>query len=136
MRRKLDDRDLASEAAIHLRKFEPHIAPAEHDEVRRQKIHIHHGAVGEVRDLIESWDGRYYRPAAHVDENLVGSESLITDLHALRSDEAAVTFQHRTSFQLLQRSLDPLARRERNGVLARLHRLHIHADATADGPAV
>src|SRR5215470_7615432 len=39
---ELDHRDFASEAAIDLRKFEADIAPPEHDEMRRQKIHVHH----------------------------------------------------------------------------------------------
>src|SRR5216684_5031031 len=53
VRRELDDGDFASEAAIGLRKFEADIAPPEHDQMRGQKIHVHHRAVGQIRDLVE-----------------------------------------------------------------------------------
>src|SRR5262249_2011098 len=58
------------------------------------------------------------------------------DLHALRPDETSVTLEHRASFQCLQGSLDPFARRAHNGVLARLYRFHVDGDGTADGHTV
>jgi hypothetical protein len=42
--RQLDDRYLASESAIDLRKFETDVAAAKDDEMRRKEIDIHHRA--------------------------------------------------------------------------------------------
>src|SRR5262249_36808128 len=133
---KLDHRDITSESAIDLREFEPDIAPAENDEVGRQKIHLHHRAVGQVRDLVESADRRHDRPAAHVDKNLIRREDLPVDLYLLGADEATVALENGTTFEPLQRSLDAFPRRERNGVLTRFDRLHIHANRAADGYAI
>ena len=102
MRRALDDGDLAAKAAIGLRKFETDIAPAEDNEMRGQKVHVHHRAVREVRDLLEPGNRRHHCPRADVDENLVRAEHLIVDLHLLGSDEATVAFKDRTSLQPLQ----------------------------------
>ena len=49
----LDDGDLAPEAAKHLAEFETDIAAADDHQMLRQKIDIHHRAVGEIGHLIQ-----------------------------------------------------------------------------------
>src|SRR5215831_5539575 len=109
MRSELDDRNFASEAAIGLRKFKADIAPSEHDQMRGQKIHVHHRAVGQVRDLVEPAYRRRQCARAHIDENLIGSEHVIADFHLLRPNELGVAFEDRAPFQPPQGSLDPFA---------------------------
>jgi hypothetical protein len=58
---------------------------AEHNQVRRQKVHFHHRAVGQVRDLIEPGDRRHQCASAHIDEDLVGFEHRIADLESINS---------------------------------------------------
>ena len=41
-RSHLDDRDLAAEAAVHLRKLQTDIAAANDDQMLGQKVHVHH----------------------------------------------------------------------------------------------
>jgi hypothetical protein len=81
-----------------LRKFEADIAAPEHDQMRGQKIHVHHRAVGQIRDLVEPAYRRHQRPPAHIDENLIGPEHLIADFHLLWSNELGVAFEDRAPF--------------------------------------
>ena len=62
---QLDHRHLTSEAAIDLREFEADVTAAQDDEMRGEKIDVHHRAVGEVRHLVEAGDRRDRRPPAH-----------------------------------------------------------------------
>ena len=54
MRREFDHGHPAAEAPINLRKFKPDLAAAENDQVRREEIHVHDRAVGEIVDLIKT----------------------------------------------------------------------------------
>src|SRR5689334_5626307 len=47
-RAHFDDGDAAAEAAIHLREFEPDVAPADDQQVLRQEIDAHDARVVEV----------------------------------------------------------------------------------------
>ena len=135
-RRGLDDGHFASEAAIELRKFEADIAAAEHDQMRGQKIDVHHRAVGQIGDLVEARDRWNQGPSAYIDEDLIGPEHLIGDLDLLRSDKPGVALIDRASLQRLQGSLDGRARHASDGILARLHRLHVDAHRPAEGHAI
>src|SRR5262249_53303755 len=53
-RPELDQGHLAAEAAIHLGEFKSDVAAAQDDEMWREKIYLHHRAVGEVGDLVEA----------------------------------------------------------------------------------
>src|SRR5262249_17236219 len=99
LRAELDHRDLAAEAPIHLCKFESDIAPAEHDQVRRQKIYIHHRAVGQIGYLIETRDRRHRGSGTHIDEDLFGPQYLVADRYLLRIDEPGVPLIDRATFQ-------------------------------------
>ena len=57
----LDDRDLASESPEHLPELQPDIAAAHDDQMLGKKIDVHHRAVGEVFDLLESRHLRHDR---------------------------------------------------------------------------
>src|SRR5262249_50354457 len=136
IRRKLDHRDVTSESAIGLRELESDIAPAENDEVGRQKIYLHHRAVGQVGDLVQPTDRRHDRPAAHIDKNLIGGETFTVDLYRLGPDETTMALENGTSFKPLQRSLDAFARGKENRVLTRFNSLHVHTNRAADGHAI
>jgi len=75
--------------------------------MRGREIDIHHRAVGEVRNLVQAGDRWDQRPPAHIDEDVIGMEHDTVHCHFLRPDA-------------------------RNGILARLDRLHINPDGAAD----
>src|SRR6187200_2895914 len=89
-RRGLDDRHSASETAIELRKFEADIAAAEDNQMRGQKIDVHHRAVGQVGNLVETRDRRNQGSSAYIDEDLISPEHLIGDLDLPRSNKSGV----------------------------------------------
>src|SRR5262249_17262473 len=57
-RRKLDDRHLAAETTVRLRKFNADVASSQDDQMPRQKIDVHHRAVGQVGNLVETGNWR------------------------------------------------------------------------------
>src|SRR5262249_50280280 len=65
-----DDRDLASETAIHLPELEPNIAAADNDEMRGEIVYFHHGAVVETLNLRKPRHLRAHGPPANIDEDL------------------------------------------------------------------
>src|SRR5262249_60332801 len=56
--RELNHRDFAAETSIDLREFKADVAAAENDQMRWKEIHVHHRAVREVADFIESGNRR------------------------------------------------------------------------------
>src|SRR4029077_4692012 len=134
-RRGLDHCYVASEAAVELGKFEADIAAAEHDQVRGQKIDVHHRAVGQVGNFVEPRDRWNYGAPTDIDEDLIGPEHLIGDLDLLRSDKPGVGLVDCAPLQPLQGSLDGGARRYGDGILARLHRLHVDGRCPAESHA-
>ena len=58
------------------------------------------------------------------------------DRHFVRRQESGVVFIHRAPLQCLERALHGPPRYPGDGVLARLHCLHVDADGTSDGYAV
>ena len=81
MRRELNDGYLAAEAAINLRKLKSDIAAAENDQMRREEVHVHNRAVGEIVDLIKTRNGRRQRPPSDIDEYPLGLQDLAFDLN-------------------------------------------------------
>src|SRR5438046_2739359 len=77
-RSDLDDGHFAAKTPKHLSEFDADITAAQDDQVARQKVDIHHGTIGEKRNVLQT---RYEGPdcaAAHVDENAWGSQSFVT----------------------------------------------------------
>src|SRR5580704_6542260 len=85
-----NDRDLAAEAPVDLRELKPHIAAPEHDQMRRQKIDLHHGGVREIAGLIEPRYGRNPGASAHVDEDAIGREPLRSHSHLMGRNKSRV----------------------------------------------
>ena len=81
MRREFDHGYLAAETAINLRKLKPDIAAAENDQVRREEIHVHDRAVGEIVDLIKTWNRRRQCSSSDIDEYSLGFQDLTSDLN-------------------------------------------------------
>src|ERR1051326_6687529 len=69
------DGDLAAEAPVHLAEFEADVAAADDEQVRRQEIHVHHAAVGEVGDLVEAGHIGDDGSSADIDEDGWGGEN-------------------------------------------------------------
>jgi hypothetical protein len=86
----LDDRDLRAEAAVHLRKFEADIAPADHDEMLRQLVERDHVGIGEHRYVLDARHVGHDRAAANIDEDARRSQLLAIHLDALRTGEASM----------------------------------------------
>jgi hypothetical protein len=68
----------------------------------RKEVDLHHGAIGQIVDLIETGDWRSRCPSADVDEYLLGLQQLISDLHLLGRDESGVPVIDRASRKMAQ----------------------------------
>jgi hypothetical protein len=55
-----------------------------------QKIHVHHRAVGQIRDPIEAGDWWHQRAPTHIDEDPVGLKYVIADLQFFWPGEPGV----------------------------------------------
>src|SRR5207237_5274065 len=128
----LDDGDLASKPPEHLPELQPHIAAADYDQVAGQEIDSHHRAIGEVLDLVESRHRRHDRAAAHVDEDTLGRDRVLTHADGPWRLEAGVALVDRAIFHLLQPGLDSDPGLRRHGVLPRLDLPHVDAHAAID----
>src|SRR6185312_7656013 len=102
----LDDRHFAAETAEHLAELEADIAAAQHQQMARQEINIHHRAVGEVGDAVEAGNLRDRRPAADIEEDPAGAQGFAADHDLMRPDEAAVTLIDGAVLAALERSFD------------------------------
>jgi hypothetical protein len=101
-----------------------------------EKIHVHHGLAGEIRDLVEARHLRHGRAPAHIDEDLRRFEQRFADLHLRRRYEAAVALKHRAAIQRFQRALHGVARGRDDRILARLHGFRVHRNRPPDDDTV
>src|SRR5690242_10846633 len=88
------DGDLAAEAPVHLAEFEADVAAADDEQVRRQEIHVHHAAVGEVRDLVEAGHVGDDGPSADIDVDARGGENLVVYGNFIRGFEARLALMY------------------------------------------
>src|SRR5260370_33621207 len=128
----LHDGDLAAEAGIHLSELESDVAAAQHQQMPRQEIEVHHGAVGEIVDLVQTRDLRHRRPAAHIYEDPVGGQDLRADLDLARRHEARMALVDAAILEASERSLDAAVGETGHVCLARLDALHVDFDLTAN----
>ena len=91
----------------------------------RQKIDRHHRAVRQIRNLIDA--GQVWRqgPSADIDEDPLGAEHRLADLHLVRCDEPPVALVDRAIFKGLQTLFDGRPRLTRNRVLSGLDPWHV-----------
>src|SRR5512139_106632 len=104
--REFNDGYLASEAPVDLCKLQADIAAAQDDQMRRQKIDVHHRAVCEVANLIESGNGRRQGSSTDIDENPRGLQVLISDPDRMRAGKSGVPFVERAPLEVFQRLLN------------------------------
>jgi hypothetical protein len=97
----LDQRQLATEATIHLTEFKSDEATAEDDEVWREKIDVHHRAVREVGNSIKAGNWGDYSARADIDKDAIGSEIGAIYCDFLFRDKAGVTLIYSATFQRL-----------------------------------
>src|ERR1041384_2580625 len=95
-RRHLDNRDIASEAMIHLGEFQPNITSADDDEVLGQEVEIHHRRVRQKWNFINSLEWGNRGSSTNIDENLVSFEHVIIDHHTSRGLKASMTLNDGT----------------------------------------
>jgi hypothetical protein len=104
--------------------------------MRREEIDVHHRAVGQVRNAVESRYRRNRRSRAYIDENLIGRELGTVHCHFLFRDKAATALVNLASLLGLQRSLDAIVEHGHNGILPRLDCLHVDLGRALDPDAV
>ncbi len=84
----LDHRHLAAETAVHLAELEADVAAADHQQVLRHLVEVHHVAVGEVGDAVDAGDRQDQRPGAGVEDHDVAAEAAPVHLDGVGVDEA------------------------------------------------
>src|SRR5262245_61489838 len=67
----LDDGHLRPESAEHLSEFQPDVTAADHQQVLRHGVQLHHRAVREKGNLVDPWHRRHACASADVDEDAV-----------------------------------------------------------------
>ena len=125
-RSHLDDRDFAAEAPEHLPELEPDITAADDDQMLREEVDLEHRAVGEELDLLEPRHVRHGRAAADVDEDPIGREAVRPDADLARRFKPRVAFEDGAVLHASQPTLKAVPRLRDDGVLPRLHALHVH----------
>src|SRR5204863_459447 len=129
---KFDDRHFAAEAAIDLGEFEADIATSNDDEMVGKSVDLHHGAVGQIVDLVEASDRWSRSPPADVDENLLSFQQPVADRYLTRRNEPSMAVIDGASLQIAQPLFDPAPGSARDHILAGFHRLHVDTDFAVD----
>ena len=135
-RAALDDGHFAAEAPIHLREFETDIAAADDDQMLRQEIDVHHGAVGEIGYGVDAGDIGDGRPAPGIDEDAISAERGVADDHGVRIGKAGMAAIDRATGHALQPGFDARAGFAADSVHAGLDQFHVDARLAGDGDAV
>src|SRR5438132_133668 len=65
----------APEAPEHLSEFKSDVAASDNDQVRGEEINVHHAAVGQIRNLVETRNRRYRGTSPHVDKYSLRGQS-------------------------------------------------------------
>src|SRR6185503_4692815 len=128
----LDDRDFAAKATIHLPELESDIAPANNDQMPRQKIDTHHGTVREIGNLFNTWQGGYHGPCAHVDEEPLSREPGIADADLPSRFETRAALVHGAVIQMIETVLESDSRLAGDLIFAGFDAFHVHADGAVD----
>jgi hypothetical protein len=135
VRALLDNGDFAPESPVHLREFQADVAATYDDKMARKEIDIHHGAVGEVSDLVETMHLRHPRTPAYVDEYSLCLQPLRADAHFPGGLEGGVALIHCAVFQPPQHGFDRNSRIPRHFVLPGFNAFHIDAHRATDDHA-
>ena len=128
--RSPDNSDSTPKPAVHLREFEGDVAAAYDNQVTRNGVHVHYGAVGKVRDSIDTRHLRRHCTATHVDEYPIRREPLRADAYRVRGLEACVSLVNGAVCHTSQPLLDAGSRLPRDRVFPGFDALHVNADRT------
>ncbi len=101
-----------------------------------QEIDVHHRAVGEIVDAVQTGDRGRRGAAAHIDEDPIGAQDRRADLHLARRHEARMPLVDAAIFQALERSFDARVGETHHVVLPRLDALHIDFDLATGAESV
>src|SRR3954463_6538924 len=94
-RRALDDRNLRTEATVHLGELEADVASAHDDEMPRREVHRHDAAVVEERHVLHAAQAGDRSTRADVEEHALGLQRTAVHLHATRTDEPRMALDER-----------------------------------------
>ncbi len=130
-----DDRDLVAEPPVHLAELQADVAAANHDEMLRQEVHLHHAGVGQVRHVAKRHVGDE-GAGADVDEDALRLERLVTHRNRVGAGEARMPLVDGCVLECLEGSFETLARLAGDGVLPGLDPGHVQRHLTAEGDAV
>ncbi len=118
-------RDLRAEPPIHLREFQSDVAAADHQQMLRDEVDIHHARVVEQGHVARAGHIGNDGAPADVDEDARRREFAIAHLHRVRGTEARMAAD---DFDVA-RTFEPLghafARALHHGILARFHLGHV-----------
>src|SRR5207248_2752126 len=127
-----DDGDLAAKSAEHLPELQPDIAAAHDEEVPGKKINVHHRAVGEASDLLDSRHRRHDRAATDIDEDPIRHDPHRAHADVARRLETGVAPVNSAVFHFLQPGLEACPGLSGDGVLPRLDPPHVYIDAAVN----
>ena len=96
-----DDCDFTAETPIHLAKLKAHVAAAYDHQMPREKIGVHHRAIGEVFDLIKPGHWRPLSTPPDIDEYVRRRQQRCSYAHLGGRCETGVALVNRTVLQLL-----------------------------------
>ena len=113
-------------------ELEPDVAAADDDQVLGQKIDFHHRRAGQVVDVVHAGHVGNERSRADVDEDLLGLEKFVTHAYGLSGFETAVAAEDGAVVHVREPVGHALVGLAHDGVLARLHLLHVDFDRTSD----
>src|SRR5579862_5407634 len=68
LRSSTNQGDFTPKPAVHLREFQADVAAAHDNQVMGKEVHVHDGAVGQVRNCVDARHLRHRCATAHVDE--------------------------------------------------------------------
>ena len=129
----LDHRHLRTEAPVHLRELQADVAAADDHQVLGHPVNIHHGGIGEVRNVLHAGNIGHHRPAADVDEDFVSLQGALARIASdyidgARPGETRLAPQQRDVLHAGNPGRKAVARLPDDAVLARLDGPHVDLD--------
>ncbi len=126
-RRTLHHRHGGAEPPHQLRELQSDVAAADDHQVLGHRVQFHHRHVVQRRHRVDARQLRAHRAPADVEEDARRAQAPAASLERGRADETGVADDHLGAFQAAHPGLDAVARPGDDGVLARHHARHVHA---------
>ncbi len=132
----LKDRNLRSEAPVHLGELQADIAAAHHDEVLRNHVERHHRGVRQKRRGLDSGPIGDGGAPAGIDEDPGRRQGLAVDAHFPGRGKRGLASDHLQIGRALKPARQPLDGRAHDRILAGLDRLGVDTDRPAQHHSV